>query len=196
MYYERLSIEPTDDGWIRFSCPDRLWAGESANSLLQPKRGFDLDSILTAVFATGWTELRDGQWRILSSQNCRDLVCLLDEMLEYFDGPQQPHPEVLQIQEQVDALLADDPHAGAAFNLTLWHYARLDLLLRENLADAARSLDGIWVREDHLLDVRGVRTSTIRKFCQDAQLADVFTRRMAPSARTQAIVAERGKSAG
>lgn len=196
MYYERLSIEATDDGWVRFSCPDRLWAGESAHSLLQLTRGFDLDSILAAAAATGWTEQRDGEWRILSSQSCRELVCLLDAMLEYFDGPDEPHPQVLQIKAQVDALLADDPDTGAVLNLTLWHYARLDLLLRENLADAARSLDGIWVQDDQLLDVRGVRTSTIRRFCQDARLADVSARRMAPSARTQSIVQERGKTAG
>jgi hypothetical protein len=160
--------------------------------MLALQQGFNDQMILEAVAATGWTRERDGQWSLQNSKSCRDLVQLLNEMLTYFDRPQEPSPEILRIKIQIDELLEDEAEAEAGFDLSFWHYARLDLLLREDLAKAARELTGIWEEDVHQLDVGRIRGQVIHRFRQEVQAQSTLPAgRMAASARASTNVQDR-----
>lgn len=194
MRYDRLIIEPSDDGWVRFTCPDRLWSWDSAIDSLELPAGFSVPQILEALVSTGWVRESEGQWSLQSSKSVRDMVQLLDDMLSYFYGPNEPSPDLLQIKFQIDTHLNDDLDLLGSHTFSIWNYARLDLLLREKLAEAARTLDAIWEQDAGKIDLRCIREKVIHDFCGDIQAkSDLSGGRMASSARlpSKAIIRER-----
>lgn len=195
MYYERLLIEPMDDRWIRFRCPDRTWAGNDSGALLELPVGFTDLMILEALAATGWTRQQSGQWAIQDTRSCRDLVQLLYEMLAYFDGPDDLCTQIARLKAQIDEMLVNNSETDAAFDLLPWHYARLDLLLREELAQEAGELIGIWRHEVQRIETGEIRRRVIRNFRQEIQAGSTRSAgKMTASARTSGNLQDHRKS--
>jgi hypothetical protein len=85
------------------------------------------------------------------------------------------------------------PDGGA---MSLWSYAWLDLIVREDIADAARSHEDLWTREAVILDARSTirrRIDELRQRAADFRDA-AATRRMAPSQLRRTAPAQIAKS--
>jgi hypothetical protein len=160
MYYERIVIEADDGGWVRFKRP-RGYGDRHSQDSLEIRPGFTFEHVLAAVDATGWVVERNGERRIQEHIGCDQLARIVGEMLSYFDRPDEPNDVLRAIKDQVAARLGDDDA-----DIPLWAYAWLDLVLREEVADAARSASTLW-QQDHLtIEVGQLRDERVRALCR------------------------------
>ncbi len=194
MYYERIMIDADVDGWVRFTRTHGFGAGNSHDSLEIPP-GFVFDDILAAIDATGWVVERGGERWIQDHIGCDQLVRTVERMLSYFTRSDEATDELRDIKDQVDARLKD---AVDEVEIPLWACAWLDVVLREDLADAARSASAPWEHDRLTIDVGKLRDTRIRelrdRYAQPRAVP--AAQRIAGSARTRDAVIARGASAG
>ncbi|HVC93924.1 MAG TPA: hypothetical protein VND64_09545 [Pirellulales bacterium] len=194
MYHERIMIDADDGGWVRFTRSHGFGGRDSRDSLEIPP-GFTLDDILAAIDATGWIVERHGERCIQDQIGCDQLVRTVEQMLSYFDRPDGPNGALLVIKDQIDACFGD---AVDDLEIPLWAYAWLDLVLREDLADAARSASMPWKNERLMIDVSKLRDARIRelrhRYSQPRAVPEA--QRIAGSARTRDAAIIRTGGAG
>jgi hypothetical protein len=179
MRYESIVIDE-DRGWARFTRP-HAEPSHAVNESLELRPGFTLEHVLAAVDATGWVVERDGELRIEGRIGCDRLARAAAEILSYFDGPDMPNPELLALRDQIALRFGDE---GVA-NIPLQAYAWLDLVLREIVAEAARSASALWKQDLLVIDLDKLREERIREFRRRYAPADTSSRsqQMAQSAR-------------
>ncbi len=183
MFTDRLLIEfDEDDDWVRLRRADGCEADDEALFQLAP--GFSRDDVRTALLATGQVTQHGSDWVIAQGGSCRSLGQLLGEMFTYFDGPDQPSPELREVQ----AAVADYGLTPATCPaMPLWALAWLDLAVREDLADDARSREGVWSSPDFVIHAeahcRRRVEELLRRYNQPA--TQVPSGRMAASDRTR-----------
>ncbi|HUY36027.1 MAG TPA: hypothetical protein VMV69_25030 [Pirellulales bacterium] len=194
MHYEPILIEPDDCGWIRFTRP-RGYGGAHSRDSLEIRPGFTLEHVLAAVDATGWVVERNGERRIQDHIGCDRLARIVAEMLSYFDGPDEPNDVLRGVKEQIDSCF-DAAHDGSG--IPLWACAWLDLVLRDDVADAARSANTAWNADLLTIDVGKLRDERIRELRRryPESPATPEVQRMADSARIRGGADARSRSAG
>ncbi|HEV3004970.1 MAG TPA: hypothetical protein VGX78_10940 [Pirellulales bacterium] len=196
---EPIVIEE-DGGWVRFTRLHGDGSRPSQDSLELPC-GFTLEHVLAAVDATPWVVERHGERRIQGNIGCDRLAQTVAQMFSYFDRPDQPSDELLNIRDHVASRFPDTGEDDT--EIPLWAYAWLDLAVREDLADAARSAGTLWNQDRLTIDVAGLRDQRIRELlCRWSAAAvgpadqQVTAQRMTPSARRRQAVDARGGRAG
>src|SRR5258708_33245198 len=102
MYHERITIEADDGGWVRFTRA-RGFAGRGSQDSLEIPPGFEFEDVLAAVDATGWVVERSGVWWIQDHIGCDQLARTVEQMLSYFDRPDEANGELRGIQFEIDA---------------------------------------------------------------------------------------------
>jgi len=193
MYHERIMIDADDGGWVRFT-RSHGFGGRNSHDSLEIPPGFTLDDILAATDATGWVVERRGERWIQEHTGCDQLARTVEQMLSYFDHPDVPNGELRGVKDQIDACFGD---AVDDVEIPLWAYAWLDLVLREDLADAARSASAPWKHDRLMIDVGKLRDARIRELRHRYSPRAIFAaQRIAGSARTRDAVNARSGGAG
>jgi hypothetical protein len=194
MYHERIMIDADVDGWVRFTRPHGFGGGNSHDALEIPP-GFVFDDILAAVDATGWVVERGGERWIQDHIGCDQMVRTVERMLSYFDRSDEATDELRGIKDQVDERFKD---AVDDMEIPLWACAWLDVVLRDDLADAARSASAPWEHDRLTIDVGRLRDARIRelrhRYAQPRAVP--AAQRLAGSVRTRDAVNARGGAEG
>jgi hypothetical protein len=191
MYHELITIGDEGDGWVRFTRAHGT--GHHSHDSMQVPPGFTLVHVLAAVEATGWVAERNGHQRIHDRIGCDQLVRMVEGMLSYFDRPGEPGEALLEIKRQVDGRLGERSDGEGEWPLLA--YAWLDLILREDVADIARSAESLWSHDSLTVDVRFLRDERLRELCRRYARTQV-TAQTAASARLRDSTPISGKSAG
>jgi hypothetical protein len=199
MHYERILIELDEGGWVRFTRPHGYPGGYSRASLEIPQ-GFTFNDVLAAVAATGWVVEQGGELRIEDPVGCDHLAKTVEQMFSYFERADEPRVELRRIRDQV-ALCLTGVDCTA---ISLWAYAWLDLAVRNDVADAVRSMKSLWENDLTTIDVGKRRARRIAELCERFAILDSTSETvpaggasvMAASARTRDGSATRGRSAG
>lgn len=179
MFYVPLAIDFDDqDGWVTIRRADDARGHE----FLMP-RGFRLADIVRAAMATGWVRDREGGFALdVTKARCQELATIVEEILDYFEGPGQPSARLLKIKSDVDELLDSDVDASA---ISLEAYAWLDVLLRRDIADEARTVEDLWNREIVEIGIDVIRQRTMQNLAVRMKSQHLSRHKMAPSHRTR-----------
>jgi hypothetical protein len=179
MRRELLTLTTDETGTIAL----RTWqsgamTGEYAFHL---PAGFSAGDVRAALLATGWVEERGGELVLVNWLRCEAIGAFVEEMLSYFAGAEEPREELLRVRRAV--MEEASPEVIAA--IPLWAFAWLDLLVRDDLADAARSVHDVWSQPALSLDVDAIRRERLREML--ARYPVPATNQLAPSARRRTI---------
>ena len=160
---QELRIEIRDDGWVILTASEKatqLAVGEWGRhrALLLNEKGFPKSEITEACRATFSVTDRNG-----FGFDCREMAEYLEKMFEYFDGPGCPSSELLEIRERVR-----ERYGGGDTLISLWDCAFLDIQIRSELADIARSDSG-WDAESILLHIKTIRDRHVNDLVKRAQ---------------------------
>jgi hypothetical protein len=183
MGHTRLVVEfDEDDGWVTFSKEN---ARDQDYDSLQLRHKFTVDHLMDAAVATNWVVQRNAEYWIESSISAKTLVEYVREMLDYFDGPDRPKQCLVQVVRAAHGYLGWS--SAQKSTIPLWGYAWLDLSLREEVGEAARSTSDLWSGHELTIDLEKLRQARLEKFAaQYSDLVSSKTRdssRMAPSRR-------------
>jgi hypothetical protein len=111
---------------------------------LELRRGFSILDVRAAVLATGWVEEKSDELHLVTWISCLALGDFVQEMFSYFNRADEPREELLRVVEAVEALA---PASAPLELIPIWAYAWLDLIVREDLADDARSIADVWPQQ-------------------------------------------------
>jgi hypothetical protein len=187
-------IDADDGGCVRFTRSHGL-GGQNSHDSLEIPPGFAFDDILAAIDATGWVVEQAGERWIQDHIVCDQLVQTVERMLSYFSRSDAASDELRGIKDEIDAYFAD---AVDDMQIPLWAYAWLDIVLREDLADAARTAGAPWKDDRLMIDVgqlRDARTRELRLRYSQSRAVPA-AQRTAGSARTRDAVHVRSGGAG
>jgi hypothetical protein len=177
MDFEPLGIDYDDHGeWVTLSR-----GADSLAGTFLPRAGFKLKDLIAALLATGWVRERAGTLVVDRSVNCQRLADFVEEMLDYFDGPGRPTSRLLDVERTVAARLGD----ALPGTVPLEAFAWLDLVVREEVADVARSVADVWSNAVLTIRVAEIRDRRLRELvARYASSPQVSGLKMAPSSRT------------
>jgi hypothetical protein len=180
MVQDRIFIEYDEGtGWVGIRKESRSGLSELDGFQLPPE--FSPQDVRESLLATGSvTESTEGLV-IVHQTSCQTLRQTVTEMLPYFQAAGQPTKQLLQIKRVVDEFLMA---RGFSLAVSLWTYAWLDLMVREDLADDARSVQDIWAINEMTLEVEGPRLRRLEEWMLRIS-EPAATRRMAASARVR-----------
>jgi hypothetical protein len=105
---------------------------------MQLPPGFTLPDVFEAALATGLVTRKKSALLLEATTGCSTLAGYIDAMLGYFAAPGKPSRRLSRIAEQVRQVysLDDSP--------PLWSFAWLDVIVREEIAEAAREQVDPW----------------------------------------------------
>ncbi len=150
--HHTLSIELDEHGWAWLRCRTSDQVEEHGFAL---RAGFDVYHVWEAVLATGWVARQADGYELAGTITCGQLRDVTAEMFAHFTRPEEPGPQLRHIARRLAALDLDPPLPA---DLSWWALAWLDVMLREDLADAARSAEAIWSDNILTLDIAERRT--------------------------------------
>jgi hypothetical protein len=178
--HDPIAIELDDDGkWIVFRRTLCEQNGDYARGLLGLPLRFTLADVCEAALATGLVVERNHQLFLDAATGCKTLAVYIDRMLGYFDRSDSPGKELERVIQHVRSRF------DAEETLSLWCFAWLDLIVREDIADAARNEADPW-RTDRLdLDIAKAR---------DRRVGQVMESRRQQSAATGRLLATSERS--
>jgi hypothetical protein len=184
MLQDKLTIDfDEEQGWVAF-CLTSPYGDERKSSFTLRRDGFSIDDIREATLATGWVEQRDDALAVTGDVSGATLANFVSKMIAYFEAPGLPNKELLGIKDAVDEyyILQD---AEPPVVIPLFAYAWLDLIVREDLADDARSADNVWSGKDLMIDVDKHCDYRVDELVR-RYITGSVTRRMAASERIRA----------
>ena len=125
-------------------------SGLQHKELILLRNGFGPEDIREAVIATGWVEPVGGELQLTSDISCESLRDVVEAMLGYFVEPGVPGIELREIMSAVSEF--DSVHELRRA-ISLYAYAWLDVMVRDDLADEARSTHRIWQHSEVVIDL-------------------------------------------
>ena len=196
MPWDELIIEAdARDGWIAL----RRTRGESdhARGTIPARRSITREELVAALTATPWAAMHDGRLVVAGDIACRRLAALIDEMLGCFTRSGSPDVRLAQVRSR----LAGDFAAELELDrVSWWHCAWLDVAVREDLADAARSADALWTSDNlsiELVSIRRHRVEQLARLIARSQgKSDPAARRVAASARSRQSATKAKRKSG
>jgi hypothetical protein len=201
MFGDQLFIEfDQRDRWITLR---RLrGAGDHARGTLPAREGFGRNELSTALLATPWVALRAGVLLLERNVGCGELARVAEEMLACFSRDRQPGRRLTRVRR----MLADGFPQSSESNgvqpddVSWWQCAWLDVMVREDAADAARDAAALWESARLTLELAPLRERRIQQLLQHlAELRRASAggrRRVAPSGRTRSAAARTRKRSG
>jgi hypothetical protein len=154
MMGDKLTVDAnSEDGTVWFVITSS--SGLQYKELLWLREGFGIDDVCQAVLATGWVrQLEGGELRLTSDIRCETLRDMVEAVFGYFIEPGVPGIQLREIQSAVSEY---DSVFALRRVIPLYAFAWLDVILREDLADEARSANRIWVKSNLALDLARLR---------------------------------------
>ena len=137
----------------------RIWlVARAANADLEFSHpiyssSFSADDLHQVLLATPWVIAQGGQLQLINDVWHKHLADVAEKMLGYFDGPDEPCQRLLDVKQAVSEY---DSVRESSLELPLYAYAWLDVMVREELADAARTAHDIWTQDVLPLDCAAV----------------------------------------
>jgi hypothetical protein len=189
--HDPIAIELDDEGkWIVFRRTQREQRGDFARGLLELPPRFTLADVYEAALATGLVISRNRELFCSATTGCNALARYTDEMLGYFDRPGRPGTRLKRILRQLD------DHFELEEALEPVRVAWLDVILREDIADAARSEVDPWGTDRLVIELERLRDRRIREAVEaQRQSATGAEYKLAKSQRTRSSQ-KRRKSSG
>lgn len=184
MLHDRLFIEFDEDTrWVSLRTESRSGLVESDGFELPA--GFSLRDVQDSLLATGFVAEVDGDLMLPAQTGCQALRHMIGEIFSYFSASNQPTSRLLRTKQSVDDYLLN---RGTAVTLPLWAYAWLDMTVREDLADEARSVQDLWITPDVTLEIQKHREQRVAEVLDRYSTGVEATMpRMAPSLRTRTV---------
>jgi hypothetical protein len=153
--HDPIAIElDEDERWVVFRRTRREQRGEFARDLMQLPPGFTLPDVLEAALATGLVVAKNSSLFLDAKTGCNDLAKYIDAMLSYFQAPEKPAPRLARVVKQIRRQFDAD-------ELPLWSFAWLDLVVREDIAEAARENVDPWGADRLELEFAAVRDGRV-----------------------------------
>jgi hypothetical protein len=159
--HDPIAIElDEDERWVVFRRTAREQRGEFARDLMQLPPGFTLPDVLEASLATGLVIAKNSGLLLDSKTGCNDLAKSIDAILGCFKAPGKPTPRLARVVKQIRAGFDVED------SLPLWSYAWLDLVVREDIADAARESVDPWGSDRLELELASLRDRRVAEALQ------------------------------
>ena len=117
------------------------------------REGFGLDDVREAITATGWVQQDGDELRFTSAGDSlcgRTISDVLEDIFGYFNAPGNPTDELREVQSAVTEYEA---MRESKLDIPLYAYAWLDMTVREDLADEARSARDLWATSTVAIDL-------------------------------------------
>ena len=194
----RLTLELDEDDHVIWLIT-KSSGGIQHRDLVRLRESFSLDDVRSAVLATGWVSQDGEELRFTSAFDshrlfARSLSDVVEDMFSYFNSPDDPTDELLAVQ------LAVAEYEGAGeprLDIPPYAYAWLDIMLREDVADEARSTKDIWAKSEVTIELDRNREHWIEELLSRySQPATRATSRMAGSLPTRKPDAARDTKIG
>jgi hypothetical protein len=178
--HDPIAIElDEDERWVVFRRTRREQRGEFARDLIQLPPGFTLPDVLEAALATGLVTRKNSSLFLDARTGCNALAGYIDAMLGYFKAPGKPSPRLSRLAEQIrDGFEVDD-------SLPLWGFAWLDLIVREDIADAARENVDPWSADRLELEYATLRDRRVAEVLESHRSRTSGEGRLAKSKRSR-----------
>jgi hypothetical protein len=180
MQGDRLDLISRDENnvaWLFIDSPHRQ---------LEPvwlHNGFALEDVREALLATGWVREDGNELRQTNDLRCVTISDHLQAMLGYFTAPGVPGRELLELQRKVEQSALFQRQQP---NIPAYAYAWLDVMVREDIADAARSASEIWNVDATSIECERIRLARVEELIARYSHADAASHsRMAGSVSTR-----------
>jgi len=147
------------------------------------REGFSIEFLREALLATGWVRSDGDQFRLTSHVRTEFLCDVLSDMLNLFDAPDQPSRELRDVAAAVANYQIE---LGSAIDVPLLALAWLDAMVREDIADEARSALRTWSKESIPVECQAHRERRMKELLQRYAAAEPAAVRLAPSVGTRA----------
>ena len=179
--HDPIAMELDEDGkWVVFRRTHREQGGDFARGLVEIPPRYTLADVSAAALATGLVVARNDHFLLDATTGCNALASYIDRLFGYFEKPGKPGPELKRVIEQVRERFEVDE------TLPLWSFAWLDLIVRDDLADAARSEADPWAADKVTLDLAKVRDRRLEQvLAAHRQAASPGELKQAKSRRTR-----------
>lgn len=189
--HDPIAIELDEDGkWVVFRRIKREQRGDYARGLLELPPRFTLADVSQAALASGLVVAKKKQFLIETTTGCNALASYIDRMLAYLEDPLTPGRELERVIEQVRERFE------APEELSLWSYAWLDLIIRDDLADAARDADP-WGADQLTLDLAKIRDRRLEEVLEiHGRITSAGKKQLAKSGRQRTRKAKRQDKTG
>lgn len=169
----------------------QLAAAPPQQGSLLLREGFSVEFLRAALLATGWVRSEGDQFRLTAQVRIEFLCDVLTDMIGLFETAEEPSRELREIEA---AVAAYQEQVGSAIAISPLALAWLDVIVREDLADEARSAVRIWDAENIAVECEAHRQRRIKELLQRYAVAETVEVRMAPSAATRIGAAKIAKS--
>jgi hypothetical protein len=152
LMHDPIAIELDDDGkWIVFRRTQREQSGDFARGLLELPPRFTLADVCEAALATGLVVAKNNQFFLDAATGCKALAVYIDGILGYFEAAGSPGPALARVIQEIH------DHFDLDQDLPLWCYAWLDLVVHDDIAEAARSESQPWRMDRLVLELAALR---------------------------------------
>lgn len=162
--HDPIAIELDDGKWVVFRRTQREQSGDYARGLLELPPRFTLADVCQAALASGLVVEKNNQFFLDAATGCKALADYIDGILEYFESAGTPGLELKRVIQEVH------DHFDVDENMPLWCYAWLDLIVREDIAEAARGQAQPWRMDRLVLELAALRDRRVNEAI-DAQRA-------------------------
>ena len=114
---------------------------------------FSVEELQEVLLATPWIQGEEGRLYLKNDVWHEHLAEVVNEMLGYFHAPDEPYPKLLEVKAAVG-----EYHSirESSIDFSLYTYAWLDVMVREDVADEARSKDDIWRHDQMSVDCESI----------------------------------------
>jgi hypothetical protein len=179
--HDPIAIElDEDERWVVFRRTRREQRGEFARDLMQLPPGFTLPDVLEAALATGLVTRKKSALLLEATTGCNALASYIDAMLGYFAAPGKPSRRLARIVELVREGYELEE------SLPLWSFAWLDVIVREEIAEAAREQVDPWGADRLELEFTAIRDRRVADVLEvDQRRTGAEELRLAKSKRTR-----------
>lgn len=146
------------------------------------REGFSLGNLHDALLATGWARIEEQHYRLDCHVRVDFLADVLSNMLNLFDAPEQPTGELLAVRA---AVAEHQRELGSDIAIPDLALAWLDVIVREDIADEARSSEQIWSQANLSVECLSHRQRRIKELLVRYSQPASVELRLAPSTATR-----------
>ena len=191
MPHDKLIVESCEPLWAVLRV---IRDGETADqSWLPLTSDFTVDDVAEALLATGWVQRGADHQLVSAGKSCRALGDVVTELFTYFVRRNEPRAALLRVQE---AVAEYESVRELAPRIPLWAYAWLDLVVREDLADEARSAQSVWEQRPLTLRTQEHCDRRVQELVARYAETAAKTGRMTPSRRSRSTSVDAANRAG
>ena len=155
---------------------------------------FNAADLHQVLIATPWVTEHEGHLRLKNDVWHKNLADVVEEMLTYFDAPDEPQQRLLEVKLAVKEC---DVVQESSLEFSIYAYAWLDVMIREDLADEARTAHDIWLNDAISIDCKAVCNRRVEQLTSWHSAAGMrIVGRMAGSVPTREVDESRSTRTG